>query len=102
MAVTGTRLRQYSLSLKVSEEKKNAFASRCVSAGMSQSEMLEKCVFGRLPDETPLPAVLRDHLSVVHHLRATLADGAPVDAAAIDDLIDATRTLIAAIRTSVA
>lgn len=102
MAVTGTRLRQYSLSLKVSEEKKNAFAERCAVAGMSQSEMLERCIFGRLPDETPLPAVLRDHLSLVHHLRASLADGAPVHAAALDDLIDATRTLIAEIRGSVA
>jgi hypothetical protein len=100
VAVKGTRPRQYSLSLKVSEEKKNAFASRCAAAGMSQSEMLERCVFGRLPDEMPLPPLLRDHLSLVHHLRAALADGVPVDGATLDDLTDATRVLISVIRSS--
>lgn len=95
------RSRQYSLSLKVSEEGKRAFAKRCDDAGMSQTEMLEKCVFGRLPDETPLPGILRDHLALVHHLRAALAGGLPIDGAALNELAETTRALISAVRQSI-
>ena len=94
MSRKSERRRQYTLSQKVSEERKREFEKRCVDAGMSQSEMLERCVFGRLPDQTPLPAVLRDHLALVHHLRAALASGALIDSAALDALINATSALI--------
>lgn len=96
------RPRQYTLSQKVSEERKREFQKRCADAGMSQSEMLERCVFGRLPDETPFPAVLRDHLALVHHLRAALTSGEPIDAAALDDVTNATRALISEVRQSLA
>lgn len=96
------RPRQYTLSQKVSEERKKEFERRCVDAGISQSEMLERCVFGRLPNQTPMPVVLRDHLALVHHLRAALASGAPIDSVALDALIDATRALISTVRQSTA
>ncbi|WP_137787764.1 hypothetical protein [Sphingomonas sp. 3P27F8] len=98
----GTRPRQYTLSLKVDEERKKAFAERCAAAGVTQSEMLERCVFGRLPDEVPVTAILRDHLALVHHLRAALADGVPIDNVELQGLVDVTRELIAAVRHSLA
>lgn len=91
---------QYTLSQKVSEERKREFERRCADAGISQSEMLERCVFGHLPAETPLPAMLRDHLALVHDLRSALASGSPIDSAALDTLIDATRALISTARQS--
>lgn len=94
------RPQQYSLSLKVDAERKAAFAKRCADAGMSQTEMLDRLLLDRLPDETPLPSVLRDHLALVHHLRAALAAGSPVDRAALDTVLDATHTLISAVRQS--
>lgn len=96
------RPRQYTLSQKVSEERKREFGERCAAAGLSQSEMLERCVFGRLPEVSPLPNVLRDHLALVQQLRAALASGVPVDGLALDGLIEATRALITAVRQNLA
>lgn len=100
MAVREKRPRQYTLSLKVDEERKRAFAERCAAAGMTQSEMLERCVFGRLPDEVPVTAILRDHLALLHHLRAALSDGAPIDSIEMDGLVEVTQKLITAVRQS--
>jgi hypothetical protein len=94
------RTRQYSLSFKVSGEQKSAFAARCASAGMTQSEMLEQLAFGRIPDEQPLIGVARAHISLVHDLRADAAAGRPMDAALMEELLISTRALIAAVRLS--
>jgi hypothetical protein len=96
------RPRQYTLSQKVSEERKRAFARRCAEAGLSQSEMLERCVFGRLPDEAPLPTVVREQLALIHQLRACVAPGTVIDDQALNGLADATRALITEVRHTLA
>lgn len=93
---------QYSISLKVSQEQKRAFAKRCANAGISQSEMLDRCLFGRLPDEQPLPVVAREQIILIHQLRAASEAGIPIDAGAMAELIASTRELIATIRVSFA
>lgn len=94
----GRKTHQYSLSFKVSGKEKATFAARCARAGMTQSEMLERLVFGRMPDEQPLIEVARTHISLTHDLRARAAAGAPIDDALLHKLLDATRELITALR----
>ncbi len=95
--MTRSRAPQHSLSLKVTAEQKRAFAKRCADAGISQTEMLKR-LFERLPDEQPLAAVARDHIALIHQLRAAVAAGTPIDAERLDELTESTRELIAAIR----
>jgi hypothetical protein len=94
------KTRQHSLSFKVSGEEKQAFAMRCAKAGMTQSEMLERLVLGRITDEQPLAPVARDHISLIHHLRVAIAAGTPINSSLMDELLSSTRKLITVVRAS--
>lgn len=100
MAVKGRGREQHVLSLKVSAEQKEAFAKRCSDAGVTRSEMMAACLFGRLPNEPVLPAALRDHLALVHQLRDAVRGGMPAEQATLDELVEVTRALITTVRQS--
>ena len=93
---------QYTISMKVNKEQKTEFARRCNDAGISRTEMAARCLFGRLPDEEPLALVAREHVSFIHYLRAAIAAGHPIDAAAVESLTEVTRELVSAVRLNLA
>lgn len=91
---------QHVLSLKVTAEQKDAFVKRCSDAGVSRSEMLARCLFGRQLDEPALAPSLREHLALVHQLRDAVRSGMPAEQAMLDELVEVTRALITTVRQS--
>jgi hypothetical protein len=55
-----------------------------------------------LPDEAPLPTVVREQLALIHQLRACVAPGTVIDDQALNGLADATRALITEVRHTLA
>ena len=94
------RGRQFTLSMKVTETEKKSFAQRCADAGISQTEMIERLLFGRLPAEEPLAVIAREHISLIHLLRNAATAGVPIEKEPLEDLTSATRELITAVRQS--